>query len=115
MGDGSKMKIQKQTKKVFKFKLNGKEYIIGEYKILTNIFQKMRGLMFRSRKYNLPLLFVFSKPARHEIHSFFCRKFIAVWMLDNRVVDVKIVSPFKFCVTPEKKFNLLLEVPLTKS
>ena len=103
------------SKKIFRFSLEGKEYSVGEYKVLTNIFSKMRGLMFRSAKYNLPLLFVFNKPARHEIHSFFCKKFIAVWMLDNQVIDVKIVNPFKFCVTPEKKFNLLLEVPLVKT
>jgi uncharacterized membrane protein (UPF0127 family) len=105
----------KNPKKIFKFTFQGKEYLVGEYKILTNIFQKMRGLMFRSSSYNIPLLFVFSKPARHEIHSFFCRKFIAVWMLDDKVIDVKIVKPFKFSVTPEKKFNLLLEIPLRKS
>ena len=105
----------KTHKKIFRFKLNGREYVIGEYKVLTNIFQKMRGLMFRSRKYDMPLLFVFSRPGKHEIHSLFCRKFIGVWMLDNKVIDVKIVSPFKFSVTPERKFNLLLEIPLMKS
>jgi len=105
----------KTHKKIFKFNLDGREYVVGEYKILKNVFQKMRGLMFRSRKYNTPLLFVFNKPGNYAIHSFFCRKFIGVWMLDNKIIDVKIVTPYKFSVTPEKKFNLLLEVPLTKS
>jgi uncharacterized membrane protein (UPF0127 family) len=101
--------------KIINFKLDGRECVVGNFKILKNIFQKMRGLMFRSRKFITPLLFVFDKPGKYTIHSFFCRRFIAVWMLDDEVIDVKIVSPFKFCVTPEKKFNLLLEVPLQKA
>ncbi len=111
------MKLQLKEQKIPKtinFKLNGKEFCVGEYRILKNIFAKMRGLMFRSRKFNTPLLFVFSRPGIYAIHSFFCRKFIAVWMLDEKVIDVKIVTPYKFSVTPEKKFNLLLEVPLQK-
>jgi len=108
------MKIQK-IPKIIKFKLNGIEYLVSDYKILRNIFQKMRGLMFRNKKFDTPLLFVFSKPGKYPIHSFFCRKFVGVWLLDNKVVDVKIVSPYKFNVTPGKKFNLLLEVPLNKN
>ena len=104
-----------KTRKIFKFKLKGQEYSVCEYKILRTISSKARGLMFRSRKYDMPLLFVFSKPGKYSIHSFFCRKFIGVWMLDDKVIDVKIVSPFKFSVTPERKFNLLLEVPLKES
>jgi len=104
------MKNQKLPKTI-KFELNGKKYSIKNFKILKNIFQKMRGLMFRKKDFNTPLLFVFSKPGKYAIHSFFCRKFIAVWMLDLKVIDVKIVKPYKFSVTPERKFNLLLEVP----
>jgi len=72
--------------------------------------------MFRGDNYRKPLLFIWRKPKKRAIHSFFCREFVAVWMLKNknqlRIIDERIVKPFKSCVIPKEKFNLLLEVPL---
>jgi hypothetical protein len=72
--------------------------------------------MFRSKDYVKPLLFVFKKAGKHEIHSCFCHEFLALWMLEEkgkiRIIDEKIVTPFKFSVVPEEKFNMLLEAPL---
>ena len=68
--------------------------------------------MFRGKNFSTPLLFVFSKPGRYAIHSFFCRKFIAVWMLKGRITDVTLVEPWRFAVTPQAKFDGLLEIPL---
>jgi uncharacterized membrane protein (UPF0127 family) len=97
-------------------KHKGKKYLISDYKICKNVWSKIRGLMFRGKNYKKPLLFVFEKAGKHGIHSFFCKKFIGIWMLFHgnkiEVIDEKIVKPFKWCVVPEKKFNMLLEVPL---
>lgn len=103
-------------KKIIKFTFNGKKYAIKEYAVCKSIFSKMRGLMFRSRNYNKPLLFVFTKPGFYAIHSFFCRKFIGVWFLEEKgkldFIDAKIVNLWKSSVVPKNKFNLLLEIPL---
>ena len=95
------------------FKLHGKKIIIKDYDICSNIFSKMRGLMFRAVDYKKPLLFVWKNKERVAIHSFFCRKFVAIWFSDLRIVDVKIVNPFKSCVIPFEKFNMLLEIPFS--
>ena len=57
-----------------------------------------------------------SKPVRIAIHSFFVFfPFLAIWIDDkNNVVDVKIVNPFKFSVSPKKSFCKLLEIPINK-
>jgi uncharacterized membrane protein (UPF0127 family) len=107
-----KLKNTKKEKIVFGFKKH--KFSVKNYRVCSSYFSKLRGLMFRSRNYKTPLLFVFNKPGKYPIHSFFCRKFLGVWMLNSRIIDVKIVSPYKFSVIPQKKFNRLLEIPLTK-
>lgn len=105
-----------KRKKVFGFKFNNKKILIKDYIICNTFFSKVRGLMFRKKSFLKPLLFIFSKPGKYSIHSFFCHKFIAVWMLQDgnkiEIIDVKKVLPYKFNVTPQKKFNLLLEIPV---
>ncbi len=102
----------KDFSKIFRIKFEGKNLVISDYTVCKSIFSRARGLMFRSKKYNKPLLFIFNKPGNYSIHSFFCRKFVAVWMLNNKIIEIKIVKPWKFSVTPKEKFNLLLEIPL---
>jgi uncharacterized membrane protein (UPF0127 family) len=99
-------------KRVIKFSFNGKKYSISDYKICDNFFSKARGLMFRNKKYKKPLLFVFDRAGKYSIHSFFCRKFIGVWMLKGKIIDVKMVLPWKYSVTLKVKFDELLEIPL---
>ncbi|MBM3247242.1 DUF192 domain-containing protein [Candidatus Pacearchaeota archaeon] len=103
-------------KRKIAFGFNRKKYSISEYNVCSNVFSKARGLMFRPRGYKTPLLFVFSKPGFHAIHSFFCRKFIAAWFLEKNgkleFIEAKIVSPWKSAVNCSKKFNFLLEIPL---
>lgn len=105
-----------KTGRKFTIKFNGKNFLIKDYRICSSILSKTRGLMFRRKNYSKPLLFVWKSGLMMPIHSFFCRKFMAVWMLDagNKItiVDEKIVEPFKSNVIPGEKFNLLLEVPL---
>lgn len=80
--------------------------------VCRSIFSRARGLMFRSADFKKPLLFVFSRPGVYPIHSFFCRKFRAIWLLKGKVVEERVVKPWKFSVTPKSKFDELLEIPL---
>ncbi len=100
--------------KIFKIKINGKILIIKDYTICDNFFLRARGLMFRSKDYRKPLVFTFKKPGRYPIHSFFCRKFVAVWMLKGRIIDEKIIESWKFHVVPAGKFDTLIEIPFDK-
>jgi len=102
-----------KQKRVFQVGFKGKKIIVKNYRTCDNLFSKARGLMFRSKNFNESLLFVFSKPGIYPIHSFFCRKFIAVWMLNGKITDEKLVLPWKFSVTPKGKFDELLEIPLS--
>ena len=101
-----------KTKKIIRFTLAGKKYTIKDYKICSSVLSKARGLMFRRRNYSKPLLFVWKKPGLYSIHSFFCRKFLAIWMLKGRIIDVRFILPQKLSVTPKEKFDELLEIPL---
>ncbi len=111
------MKRMKKNRKKREFRIgfNHKTFVVRDYEICSSFFSKLRGLMFRSRNYKKPLLFVFSKPGIYKIHSFFCRKFVAVWMLNDKIIDIRVVKPWKLSVTPKEKFNLLLEIPLKTS
>ncbi|MFH1710760.1 MAG: hypothetical protein ABH840_00445 [Nanoarchaeota archaeon] len=91
-----------------KIKINGKEILIENIKKVSAV-GKFTGLMFR--KNSKALLFRFSK-GRRAIHSLFCFPFIAIWILEGKVVGYKIVSSWKFSITPERDFDTLLEVPL---
>ncbi|MFA5174330.1 MAG: hypothetical protein WC438_04075 [Candidatus Pacearchaeota archaeon] len=94
--------------KNFGFRYKGKKKIIKVEECRT-LFEKARGLMFR--KNSLPLLFYFNKPTNESIHSFFCKPFFAIWFLDNKIIDGKLVNSNKFSIKPKEKFNLLLEIP----
>jgi hypothetical protein len=104
-----------RKKREFRAGFSGKNFVVRDYTICNSWFSKLRGLMFHSRDYKKPLLFVFSKPGIYKIHSFFCRKFVGVWMLDQKIVGIRIVEPWELSVTPKEKFNLLLEIPLKTS
>jgi len=101
-------------KKKFIINLKGWKFVIKEYIECKNFFQKARGLMFRGKNFKIPLLFVFPKPGNYTIHSFFCRKFLAIWLLKNKVIEMKIVKPWRLFVVPKEKFDILIEIPLGK-
>ena len=96
------------TPQPFTFTHQNKTHTI-KVKPLTTILQKASGLMFRKNSY--PLLFIFKKPTRQPIHSFFCKPFIAIWFNQNKIIDVKLVKPFRLSIKPRDKFTKLLEIP----
>jgi len=102
-----KTRKKKSAGRKIKIRINGKQIEAEECK---TIFSKMRGLMFR--KNPKPLLFEFRKPTRQPIHSFFCEPFRAVWLRKDKIIDDKIVNPFRIFVVPKKKFTTLVEMPL---
>lgn len=93
--------------KTRKIKIHGK---VIEAEVCDTIFSKFRGLMFRRN--SKPLIFVFKKPTRQAIHSFFCGTFKAIWINNGKIIDEKVVFPWRFSVKPEEKFTHLIEIPL---
>lgn len=96
------------------------QIIKGKKRIFINarkvsFFGMIRGLMFRNSGCD-NLLFSFSRPVKMRIHSFFVFfPFLAVWLDGkNRVIDWKIVRPFRLSIVPKKPFVKLVEVPLHK-
>jgi uncharacterized membrane protein (UPF0127 family) len=79
-----------------------------------SLFEEFKGLMFSKREKAEILLFDFNIKQKIRIHSFFVfYDFIAVWLDDkNKVVDIKKVSPFKFCVSPKEACFKLVEIPI---
>ncbi len=92
----------------YTLKIKDKELTIPVKK-LTNIFSHMQGLMFQKSSPNL--LFIFKKPKKIAIHSYFCKPFIGIWLLNDEIVQIKIVEPNTFSVKSKEKFDKLLEVP----
>ncbi len=90
-----------------KIKINDE---VIEAKECRTIWEKARGLMFR--KDSKPLVFNFNQLTRQSIHSFFCKPFLAIWLNNGKIVDKKIVKPFKVFIKPKDRFNILVEVLL---
>ncbi|MBU0957798.1 MAG: DUF192 domain-containing protein [Nanoarchaeota archaeon] len=73
---------------------------------------KIKGLMFTT-SLTTPLLFDFQTPTKTSIHSFFVfYSFLAIWLNENKIIDFKIVHPFKLAVSPKKPFTRLIEIPI---
>jgi len=92
----------------FSFKLKDK-IITLKVKKLTTIMQQSSGLMFKKKSPSL--LFIQKRPIRHSIHSFFCKPFIAIWLLNDKIIDIKLINPNQASIKPKEKFNKLLEIP----
>tara|TARA_Y100000310_G_C20652470_1_gene800194 strand:- start:1414 stop:1743 length:330 start_codon:yes stop_codon:yes gene_type:complete len=92
----------------YNLKIKDKELTI-KVKKCENLLSQIQGLMFR--KHSPSLLFIFKKPKKISIHSYFCKPFIAIWLLDDKIIDIKIVEPNTFSVKPKRSFDKLLEIP----
>ncbi len=81
-----------------------------------NLFWMVKGLMFtRREKARALLLFDFKKPRRMKIHSFFCLKFLVVWLdKKNNIIEKRIVHSFNPLILPKRKFSRLIEIPVSK-
>ena len=93
---------------------NGKRIEIDAKKVSE--FEKGIGLMFSRREKANILLFEFKKPTKLKIHSLFVFfPFLAIWIdSKNKVIEKKIVSPFKISIAPEAYFSKLIEIPINK-
>ena len=98
------MKIKK-----IKYKINGKPHEIRAA-IYDTPWLKFTGLMFK--KSSPPLLFVFEKNKRLEIHSFFCKPFRAIW-LDDKMNSTKVIDVKNWRPSISGKGKYLLEIPLS--
>ena len=94
----------------FNFEYRGKKFNLDIFEC-KNVFHKMSGLMFRKKSKSL--LFIFNKKTRESIHSFFCVPFVAIWFNEGKIVDVKLVKPWKPYIVPGKDFDRLLEIPMS--
>lgn len=92
----------------FSFNYKGKYFNI-DVKECRSVFYKASGLMFRAK--SKALLFVFDKPVKKSIHSFFCLPFVAIWFNGSRIVDAQLIKPWKINIKPSKKFDKFLEIP----
>lgn len=74
---------------------------------------KFIGLMFKNKEYG-NLLFEFNSKNNISLHSYFVFfDFLVLWIDDkNKVVDYRVVKPFKFSVKSKKKFKKIVEIPL---
>ena len=76
--------------------------------------KRFTGLMFKGKNTNA-LLFEFSSPTSAEIHSLFCKPFLAIWLDEkNNIIEVKMINKIGV-YKPKKQFSKLLEVPLNKN
>jgi len=94
-------------------RLNGKRIEIKSVERCASLWSQFCGLMFR-RKENAPsLLFEFNEERRTSIHSLFCPLFLAIWLDEkNKILEHRMIKPFKFHIKPCKKAKKLLEIPL---
>jgi uncharacterized membrane protein (UPF0127 family) len=76
-------------------------------------FGRFSGLMFKSSKTE-NLLFEFDELSKIPIHSFFVFfPFLAVWIDDkNKIIEKRLVYPWKFSIAPKKSFKVLVEIPV---
>ncbi len=80
-----------------------------------NFFGKFLGLMFSRRETAKALVFDFKNPCKKAIHSFFCVKFLAVWLdKENRIIAKKVIEPFSLFILPTRMFSKLIEIPFNK-
>lgn len=91
-----------------KLKFKGRRIEIKDMKKISGI-EKYLGLMFKPKE-TQALLFEFSR-GQKAIHSFFCKPFLAIWLLEGKIVDSRLISPFQLSIKPKKEFDKLIEIP----
>jgi len=104
--------VLKMKKKLIGLNLKRKKFKFEAF--VVPFWRKGIGLMFQRREKAKILIFEFKSPVKMAIHSWFVFfPFFAIWLdSKNRVLDYKIIMPFKFKILPSKKFVKLIEVPI---
>jgi uncharacterized membrane protein (UPF0127 family) len=92
----------------FQFRYNNQD-VKMDIMVCDNILTRALGLMFRQQ--SKPLLFLFGRPVSEPIHSWFCVPFICIWFLEEKIVDVQLVKPWRMYVCPKDPFDRFLEIP----
>ena len=88
--------------------------IIKKAKMCKSMFCKALGLMFRSKKPDYGLVFIFNKELRADLHMLFVFFPIDVLFLDKdkKVVDIKKdFKPFSY-YAPKAKAMFVIEMPV---
>jgi len=79
-------------------------------RLCKSIWSKFAGLMFRKK--SKPLLFIFNQEKILEIHSFFCKPFMAIWLDKNKnTTKIAIIKEWRIGIGGFGKY--LLEIPST--
>lgn len=87
-----------------------KRKIADSYIECSSILSQIRGMMFRKV---IPLVFIFSKERRVNLHSFFCKEMDLVF-LDSKYKVIELKKnwkPFSFYFS-KKRARILLELPV---
>lgn len=81
-----------------------------------NFFNKIVGLMFSRRENAKALLFKFDNDVNMSIHSFFVfYPFLALWLdKDNKLIEKRIVYPWKIHISPVKNYRSMIEIPINR-
>ena len=85
--------------------------IAEEYKLCESIFSKIRGQMFRKKI--IPMVFVFNKEQRIDLHSWFVKEPIDIIYINSAWEVVEMVHEFmpRKIHKPKKKAMYVLEMP----
>lgn len=75
------------------------------------------GLMFKRKETANALLFDFEKNTNASFHSLFVFfPFLVLWLDEkNKVIDLRIVKPFKMNIATTKSFQKVVEIPLNNN
>lgn len=81
-----------------------------------NWLEMLIGLMFSRREKAKALLFEFKTPVKISIHSFFVFfPFLAIWInSEGKILEKRIISPWKLKILPKKEFSKLIEIPISR-
>ncbi len=97
------------------FNYKGKKISLDTLKC-EGVFDMGRGLTFRRRERAPALLFDFGKRVRFALTAFFVFfPFYVLWLDEkNKVLEAKLVKPFRFHINSKKPFTKIVEIPVNR-
>lgn len=87
--------------------------LVRSCRLLTRWYEHATGLMFRKRLVDEGFVFVFPRIASWDLTNVFVFQTIdAVWLdEDQRVLQVRTITPFRFVVRGYPRARFVLELP----